>query len=136
MITRNTLTAMTAALLLTASVGLAQTKTDPPKAATSKPPAAAKPAPTHVTNGTVQSISGSGSATTVVVKGSKSTDKPITLMLNAATTRTGDLAQGAKVTAHYRVESDQNIATSITASAAKPAPKAVSSTATQTPKKK
>ena len=97
-------------VLLTMSMAVAQTK-----------PAAAKPAKptTHVMNGTVESISGSGDAMTVVVKGSKSSDKPVTLMLNSATTKTGDLVQGAKVNAHYRVDGSENIATSITASATK-----------------
>jgi len=106
-------------VLLTMSVSVAQTK-----------PAASKPAKTttHVMNGTVESISGSGDTMTVVVKGSKSSDKPVTLMLNSSTTKLGDLVQGAKVNAHYRVDGSENIATSITASAAKPAAKQTAST--------
>jgi len=121
MITRNRLAAMAAAVLLTTSFGLAQTKPKPAKATT------------HVMSGTVQSISGSGPGTTLVIKGSKSSDKPVTLTFDAATTKTGDLVQGAKVNAHYRVDNGENIATSITASAAKPAAKTASST---TPAKK
>ena len=103
------LAALGLTVLLTASLGLAQTK-----------PAAAK-VTMHVMNGTVQSISGSGPSMTVVVKGTKTTDKPVTLMLDASTTKTGDLVQGAKVNAHYHIDNGQNIATSITATAAKPA---------------
>ena len=119
----NTLAVLGTAVLLTLSVAVAQTK----PAAT---PAASKPAKTttHVMNGTVESISGSGDAMTVVVKGSKSTDKPVTLTLNSATTKTGDLVQGAKVNAHYRVDGGTNIATNITASAAKPVPTPTAST--------
>ena len=124
MITRNTIAALAASVLLTASMGLAQTKP------ASTP--AAKPAKvtTHVMNGTVESVSGTGDSMSIVVKGSGSADKPVTLMLTSATTKSGDLVQGAKVNAHYRVDAGQNIATSITA---KPATKAAASTA---PKKK
>jgi hypothetical protein len=120
---RNTLAVLGTAILLTASTGLAQTKPTPAPA-TSKP----EKATTHVMNGTIESISGSGDAMSVVVKGSKSSDKPVTLMLTSATTKTGDLVKGAKVNAHYRVDAGENIATSITASAAKPAAKSASST--------
>ena len=117
----NKLAVLGTAVLLTASMGLAQTKTTEPAKA-----AAAKPAKvmTHTTIGTVESITGTGAATTVVIKGSKSTDKPVTLSFDAATTKTGDLVQGAKVNAHYRVDNGKNIATSITAEPAKPAAKA------------
>ena len=116
----NKLAALGTAVLLTASMGLAQTKPEPAKA-----PATAKPAKatTHVMTGTVDSITGSGAATTLVIKGSKSTDKPVTLAFDAATTKTGDLVQGAKVNAHYRVENGKNIATTVTVEAAKPAAK-------------
>src|SRR5262245_59900870 len=112
----NKLAAIGTAVLLTATMGLAQTKTEPAKAATTKPAKAT----THVMSGTVQSVTGTGAGTSLVIKGSKSTDKPVTLMFDAATTKTGDLVQGAKVNAHYRVDNGQNIATSITAEAPKP----------------
>jgi len=115
----NKLTVLGTAVLLTATMCLAQTKTEPAKAAAAKPAKAT----THVMSGTVESVSGSGAGTSIVIKGSKSTDKPITLMFDAATTKTGDLVQGAKVNAHYRVDNGHNIATSITATAAKPAAK-------------
>ena len=115
MIKKHTIAAMAAIVLLNASIGSAQTK---------PAPAAAKPAKvtTHVMNGTVESVSGSGDAMSIVVKGSGSSDKPVTLMLTSATTKSGDLVQGAKVNAHYRVDGGQNVATSITAKPA-PAPK-------------
>jgi hypothetical protein len=129
----NTLAVLGTAVLLTASMGLAQTKTtEPAKASTAAKPAKAT---THVTTGTVDSITGTGAATTLVIKGSKSTDKPVTLAFDAATTKTGDLVQGAKVNAHYRVDNGKNIATSITVEAAKPAAKAATS-ATPAPAKK
>jgi len=96
-------------------------KTEPATASTAAKPAKAT---THVTTGTVESITGTGAATTVVIKGSKSTDKPVTLSFDSATTKSGDLVQGAKVNAHYRVDNGKNIATSITVEAAKPAAKA------------
>jgi len=129
MITRNTIAAMAVTVLLTASMGLAQTKPAPAAAPAAKPAKAT----THVMNGTVESISGTGDSMSIVIKGSGSTDKPVTLMLNSTTTKTGNLVQGAKVNAHYRVDGSQNIATSITASAAKPAAKTAATTA---PKKK
>src|SRR6266853_1689305 len=112
MITRNTLFTLGAAALLTASLSLAQAKKETTTAAP------AKAATAHVMNGTVQSVSGSGATMSVVVKGTKDTDKPVTLMLNASTTKKGDLVSGAKVNAHYREENGQNIATAITATAA------------------
>ena len=121
MISRKTLIAMGAAALLTASFGLAQTKTDTTKSTATKAPAAAKAPAKHVMTGTIESVTGSGAAMTVVIKGAKSTDKPVTLMLNSTTTKTGDLVQGAKVTANYHVDNGQNVATSIAVAAAKPA---------------
>ena len=142
MITKNTLFTLGAAALLTASLSLAQTKKETASAAPAKAATAAKAATTHVMNGTVQSVSGSGATMSVVVKGTKDTDKPVTLMLNASTTKKGDLVSGAKVNAHYREENGQNIATSITASAAaktaaaaKPSTKAPASTTAPAAKK-
>jgi hypothetical protein len=132
MITRNTLLAMGAAALLTASFGLAQTKTDTTKSTATKPPAAAKAPAKHVMTGTIDSITGTGAAQTVVIKSAKSTDKPVTLMLNSATTKKGDLVQGAKVTANYHVDNGQNIATSIEVAAAKPAATAKTTSTTST----
>jgi hypothetical protein len=128
----NKLVVLGTAVLLTASMGLAQTKKAEPAAAATAKPAKAT---THVTTGTVESITGTGAATTVVIKGSKSTDKPVTLAFDAATTKTGDLAQGAKVNAHYRIDNGKNIATSITVEAAKPAAKAASAAAPAPAKK-
>jgi hypothetical protein len=127
----NKLAVLGTAVLLTASMGLAQTKKAEPAAAAAKPAKAT----THVMAGTVESITGSGAATTLVIKGSKSTDKPVTLAFDAATTKTGDLVQGAKVNAHYRVDNGKNIATSITVEAAKPAAKTATA-ATPAPAKK
>jgi ribosomal protein S1 len=122
----NKLTVIGTAVLLTVSMGLAQTKKAEPAAATTAKPAKAT---THVTTGTVDSITGTGAATTVVIKGAKSTDKPVTLAFDAATTKTGDLVQGAKVSAHYRIDNGKNIATSITVEAAKPAAKTATAAA-------
>ena len=130
MITRNTLVALGAAALLTASLGLAQTKTDTTKSTATKATAPAKAPAKHVTTGTIESVTGTGANLTVVVKGAKSTDKPVTLMLNDSTTKTGDLVKGAKVTANYHVDNGQNIATSIAVAAAKPAASAKSTSAT------
>jgi len=137
MTTRNTLLALGVAALLTATTGLAQTKTDTTKSTAPKTTAAAKAPAKHVMTGTIESVSGSGANMTVVLKGAKSTDKPVTLMLNDSTTKKGDLVQGAKVTANYHVDNGQNIATSIAVAAAKSAPtakttSATSSTATKT----
>jgi hypothetical protein len=116
----NKLAVLGVAALLSASIGLAQTKTDTTNAGAKAPaPAKSATATTHVMNGTVESVSGTGAAMTVVVKGSKSADKPVTLMLDSKTTKTGDLVQGAKVTAHYHVDNGQNIATSIAVTPAK-----------------
>jgi len=132
MITRNTLVALGAAALLTASLGLAQTKTDTTKSTATKTTTPAKAPAKHVTTGTIESVSGTGNNLTVVVKGAKANDKPVTLMLNDATTKTGDLVKGAKVTANYHVDNGQNIATSIAVAAAKPAatPKSTSTKST------
>jgi len=122
----NKLAVLGTAVLLTASMGIAQTKKAEPAAAATTKPAKAT---THVMTGTVDSITGSGAATTLVIKGAKSTDKPVTLAFDAATTKTGDLVQGAKVNAHYRVENGKNIATSVTVEAAKAAAKTTTAAA-------
>jgi hypothetical protein len=128
-----TLAVLGTAAMLTASLGLAQTKTtEPAKASTAPKPAKAT---THVMTGTVESIMGTGAATTVVIKGSKSSDKPVTLAFDTATTKTGDLVEGAKVNAHYRVDNGKNIVTSITVEAPKTAGKTAKATAPAPAKK-
>ena len=126
MITRNKIIAIAASLLLAASSGIAQTTKAPVTGQTksaAKTPAAAKTkaAPTKSASGTITSAD----ASKLVLshkQGTKTED--LTFMLGSATTKKGDLAAGAKATVHYRVENGQNMATSVQATAAKPAPAA------------
>ena len=118
MITKDKVLALAAAVLLTTSSGFAQA-TKAPASKSAPAPKPAKPT-THTTNGTITSMD----ASRLVIsqkKGGKTED--LTLMLNSSTTKTGDLAPGAKVSVHYRVDNGQNIATSVVGPAAKAAAK-------------
>jgi hypothetical protein len=53
-------------------------------------------------------------------------------MFDASTKTTGDIVKGAKVTANYKVDNGQNIATNIAVAAAKPAAAAKTTSATST----
>jgi len=48
----------------------------------------------------------------------KGKDETTTFILNADTKKEGDLKPGARVTVHYKVENNQNIATQVKAAAA------------------
>lgn len=106
------------ALALVPALAFAQAKTVPatPKAAPKlTAPAAAKPAPTHATNGIIKSA---GATSIVIMKTAKDT-KTTTFTLNAATVTKGTLTPGARVEIRYRAEGTQNIATAVTATVPK-----------------
>jgi hypothetical protein len=124
MITKNKIMAMAASLLLVATSGMAQNATKAPAAgqtkSATKAPAAKAPAkaPTKSMSGTISSAD----ASKLVLShkaGTKNED--VTFMLGPSTTKTGDMAPGSKATVKYHVESGQNMATSVAATAAKPA---------------
>jgi hypothetical protein len=73
------------------------------------------PATKQVT-GTIRSFD--GSATLVVSSEVNGKHESTTVVLNASTKKSGDLTKGADVTVQYRVEGDQNIATSVKATPA------------------
>jgi len=63
--------------------------------------------------GTITSIDENKLVLSHKVKGK---DESTTFVLNADTKKVGDLVPGAKVTVHYKVENNQNIATMVRAS--------------------
>ena len=88
-----------------------------PQQKPAKAPAAQKTTksqPTHSTQGTVSSVSTSQ----LVISPGKG-KKDLTFMLGSDTQRPTNLANGDKVTVHYRVENNQNMATSIQGQAPK-----------------
>ncbi len=90
--------------------GTAQKKATAPKAK----------APTHTLAGTISSVDASALALSHKVKGKEETTN---FVLNEQTKKMGDMKAGEKATVHYMVENGQNVATSVTVSAAKSAPK-------------
>lgn len=82
--------------------------------------APAPKATTHQATGTISSVDAASLALTHSVKGKEETT---TFVLNDQTKKKGDLKAGEKATVHYMVENGQNVATSVTVSAAKMAPK-------------
>jgi hypothetical protein len=89
------------------------TKKDAAKPATAAKPAAAA---SHSVKGTVKSIDASS---LVISRSGKSSD--MTFTLNADTKRDGAPAVGSPVSVRYRTEGSTNVATAVTAQAAKPA---------------
>ena len=81
--------------------------------ASTKPAAATS----HSVSGTVKAMD--ATMLTVTPSGKDKTD--LMVMMNTSTTKEGSLAVGSKVSVHYKEENGQKIATSVKASAAKPA---------------
>ncbi len=89
--------------------------------AAKKPTAAkTKAAPTHQLTGTISSVEASSLALSHKVKGKEETTN---FMMNDQTKKSGELKAGERATVHYMVENGQDVATSVTVSAAKAAPK-------------
>ena len=80
---------------------------------------ASKPT-THVTQGTIVSINGTQLVLDQTVRGKAA---QTTLTLNPQTQRTGNLIAGHRVTAQYREENGQKVATAVRERAAKAAGK-------------
>ena len=122
MITRKIMALATGAMLMASMGVFAQTKA-PAAGATkgaAKAPAASKSkaAPTKTATGTIVSADASKLVISHKV-GGKSED--MTFSLDASTAKKGDMTPGAKATVKYRAEGGTNMATSVTAAAAKPA---------------
>jgi hypothetical protein len=64
----------------------------------------------HVAVGTITSIDANQVVITEKVKGK---DEPMTFKLDSLTKKTGNLANGSRVTIHYRTDKNQNIATAV-----------------------
>src|ERR1043165_172935 len=92
-----------AALILTPTFALAQTKPAP------KPAPASAPA-VHSTTGAVKSTD----ATSLVITRKTGTPKEMTFVVNADTQKKGTIAAGANVDVRYKTEGKTNIATAIT----------------------
>jgi hypothetical protein len=131
MITKNQILAVAAGVLLATTGGMAQQTTTAPgagqtKAATKSKAPAAK---SGVMTGTIKSADANKLVISHVdTKTKKATDE--TFVLSSSTTKTGDLAAGAKATVNYKTENGQNMASSVKVTPAKPAA-AKSSTATK-----
>lgn len=99
--------------------GTAFAQTAAPKAqsgsAKTSTSAKAKPAPTRVATGTISSIDSSKLVITHRVKGK---DEQMTFMLSPETKQQGPMDPGNKVTVRYHTENGNEVATSLTASAA------------------
>jgi hypothetical protein len=85
-----------------------------PTAAPAKPAAAAA---SHSVKGTVKSID----ASSLVITKSGKAGGDMTFTLNADTKKDGSPAVGSPVSVRYRSEGSNNVATAVTAQAAKPA---------------
>jgi hypothetical protein len=135
MITKNKIMAMAASVLLVATSGMAQNATKAPaagqtKSATKAPAkAATKGAPTKSMSGTISSADASK---LVLAHKAGTKNEDVTFNLSPSTTKTGDMAPGSKATVKYHVENGQNMATSVAATAAKPAAKAPAATKSKT----
>jgi hypothetical protein len=110
--------ALLAALAVTGAAQAAQAtaKKDtakPAAAAATKPAAAAS----HSVKGTVKSMD----ASTLVITKSGKAGGDMTFTLNADTKKDGAPAVGSPVSVRYRTEGSTNVATAVTAQAAKPA---------------
>jgi hypothetical protein len=120
MITRKIMALATGAMLMASMGVFAQTKAPAATKGAAKAPAASKSkaAPTKTATGTIVSADASKLVISHKV-GGKSED--MSFMLDASTAKKGDMTPGAKATVKYRAEGGQNMATSVTAAAAKPA---------------
>jgi hypothetical protein len=109
--------ALLAALAVTGAAQAAQATakkdTAKPAAAATKPAAAAS----HSVKGTVKSMD----ASTLVITKSGKAGGEMTFTVNADTKKDGAPAVGSAVSVRYRTEGSTNVATAVTAQAAKPA---------------
>jgi hypothetical protein len=102
-----------------AVAGAAQAAQATAKKDAAKPAATAKPAAaaSHSVKGTVKSMD----ASTLVITKSGKTGGDMTFTVNADTKKDGAPAVGSPVSVRYRTEGSTNVATAVTAQAAKPA---------------
>ena len=109
--------ALLAALAVTGAAQAAQATTAKKDAA--KPAATAKPAAaaSHSVKGTVKSMD----ASSLVITKSGKAGGDMTFTVNADTKKDGAPAVGSSVSVRYRTEGSTNVATAVTAQAAKPA---------------
>ena|SRR5947207_2023194 len=121
MITRKIMALATGAMLIASMGVFAQTKAPASQTkGAAKAPAAStksKAAPTKQATGTIVSAD----ASKLVIKKPGAKGEDMTFMLDASTAKKGDMTPGAKATVKYHAEGGQNMATSVTAAAAKPA---------------
>jgi len=108
--------ALVAALAVAGAAQAAQATTAKTNAAK---PAAAKPAAaaSHSVKGTVKSMD----ASTLVITKSGKAGGEMTFTVNADTKKDGAPAVGSPVSVRYRADGSSNVATAVTAQAAKPA---------------
>jgi hypothetical protein len=92
----------------------------PAKSTATKPAASSKKVATKSASGTVKSVSDSQ---LVITHGKGKSAKDETFVVNASTTKTGTIENGAHVAVHYTVDGSTMTATTITASAPKAAAK-------------
>ena len=109
--------ALVAALAVAGAAQAAQATTA--KKDVAKPAATAKPAAaaSHSVKGTVKSMD----ASSLVITKSGKAGGDMTFTLNADTKKDGAPAVGSPVSVRYRAEGSSNVATAVTAQAAKPA---------------
>jgi len=102
-----------------AVAGAAQAAQATAKKDAAKPAATAKPAAaaSHSVKGTVKSMD----ASTLVITKSGKAGGDMTFTVNADTKKDGAPAVGSAVSVRYRTEGSTNVATAVTAQAAKPA---------------
>jgi hypothetical protein len=102
-----------------AVAGAAQAAQATAKKDAAKPAATAKPATaaSHSVKGTVKSMD----ASTLVITKSGKAGGDMTFTVNADTKKDGAPAVGSSVSVRYRTEGSTNVATAVTAQAAKPA---------------
>jgi hypothetical protein len=108
--------ALVAALAVAGAADAAQATA---KKDAAKPAATAKPATaaSHSVKGTVKSMD----ASTLVITKSGKAGGDMTFTVNADTKKDGAPAVGSSVSVRYRTEGSTNVATAVTAQAAKPA---------------
>lgn len=101
-------------MLLMALAAFAQTQAK-------KAPAATKAATvkTMTVNGTI--VSADAASLVITHKGATGSPEQMTFVLDAKTTKTGDMVKDATVAVHYTVDGSTNKATSVKATPAKPA---------------
>ncbi|HEY7186291.1 MAG TPA: DUF5666 domain-containing protein [Vicinamibacterales bacterium] len=109
--------ALVAALAVAGAAQAAQATTA--KKDTAKPAATTKPAAaaSHSVKGTVKSMD----ASSLVITKSGKAGGDMTFTVNADTKKDGAPAVGSSVSVRYRTEGSTNVATAVTAQAAKPA---------------